>query len=205
MPRAGYQTKLFETGISLPSGFVYRPNFLTEEEENELVEWFADLPFERAFSAEGYEAKRRIVNFGGSYNFETGALIPGPPLPPFLQPLARKIAKWVDIPKARVVEALISEYEPGAAIGWHRDNEQFESIVGISLAGWTRMRLRPLATVGKRNPKDVVSLEVGPRSAYLMQKESRWNYQHSIPKLSALRYSITFRTLSPHVRIPRRR
>ena len=205
MPRAGHQAKLFDTGTSLPNGFVYRPNFLTPQEENELVEWFTDLPFERSVSAEGYEAKRRIMNFGWSYDFDTGVLIPGPPLPPFLQPLARKIAKWVDIPKTRVVEALISEYEPGAAIGWHRDNEPFESIVGISLAGWARIRLRPIAPVGTRKTKDVVSLEVEPRSAYLMQKESRWNYQHSIPKLSALRYSITFRTLPAHIRIPRRK
>jgi alkylated DNA repair dioxygenase AlkB len=207
MPRAATQAKLFDTGTNLPNGFVYRPNFLTNAEEVELLEWFQDLPFEHSTSAEGYVAKRRVINFGWSYDFESGKLIPGPPLPPFLQPVARKIAKWLDIPKYRVAEALISEYEPGAAIGWHRDNESFDSIIGVSLAGWARMRLRPLESARAktlkrkaRSGKEVVSIEVEPRSAYLMQKESRWNYQHSIAKLEALRYSITFRTLPAHIR-----
>lgn len=210
MLRAAGQAKLFDTGTNLPSGFVYRPDFLTTEEEAELLAYFMDLPFERSTSAEGYVAKRRIINFGWSYDFDTGKLIPGPPLPPFLTPLARKIAKWLDIPKARVAEALISEYEPGAAIGWHRDNESFESIIGISLSGWAKMRLRPLESArdmrlrGKpRSGKEVVTLDLEPRSAYLMQKDSRWKFQHSIPKLSMLRYSITFRTLPPSVKIPR--
>lgn len=211
MPRATHQAKLFDTGTSLPNGFVYRPDFLTTAEEAELLSWFLDLPFERSLSAEGYEAKRRIVNFGWSYDFATGVLIPGPALPRFLQPIARKIAKWLDIPKTHVAEALISEYEPGAAIGWHRDNEGFESIIGISLSGWATLRLRPLESLrGKfrgesRSPKEVTSLEVEPRSAYLMQKDSRWKYQHSIPKLKALRYSITFRTLPKNMRMPRAR
>lgn len=210
MPRAAHQAKLFNTGTSLPSGFVYRPNFLTKAEEAELLSWFLDLPFERSRSAEGYEAKRRIVNFGWSYDFDTKVLIPGPALPRFLTPIARKIAKWLDIPATHVAEALISEYEPGAAIGWHRDNESFESVIGISLSSWATMRLRPLESARKsfrgkpRSPKEVTSLEIEPRSAYLMQKDSRWNYQHSIPKLKALRYSITFRTLPKHIRIPRK-
>jgi len=211
MPRAASQAKLFDTGTNFPNGFVYRPNFLTKGEEAELVGWFEDLPFERSRNAEGYEAKRRVINFGWSYDFDTGKLIPGPPLPPFLQPVARKIAKWLDIPKARVAEALISEYEPGAAIGWHRDNESFESVIGVSLSGWATIRLRPLESARAsdkrgtaRSPKEVVALDVEPRSAYLMQKDSRWNYQHSIPKLKALRYSITFRTLPSSVRIPQK-
>jgi len=112
MPRAASQAKLFDTGTSLPSGFVYRPNFLTKTEEAELLSWFLDLPFEHSQSAEGYEAKRRVVNFGWSYDFDTKVLIPGPALPRFLTPIARKIAKWIDIPATHVAEALISEYEP---------------------------------------------------------------------------------------------
>lgn len=204
--RAAGQAKLFDTGTSLPNGFVYRPNFITAQEEREIVSYLADLPLEKSVSSEGYEAKRRVINFGWSYDFATGKLIPGPALPLFLQPVARRIAKWIDIPKARVVEALVSEYQPGAAIGWHRDNESFESIVGLSLSGWATLRLRPLRRRGRvRSPKDVVSIEVEPRSAYLMQKESRWEYQHSVAKTRGLRYSITFRTLPADVRIPKKR
>lgn len=204
MLRKGNQLTLLETGNELPGGFCYRPEFLTPEEEVELIGYFEDLPFSYSRLGE-YISKRRVIGFGWSYDFEKGKLVPGPPLPPFLRPLQRKIGKWLDIPSERVAEALITEYPAGSAIGWHRDNESFEAIVGISLSGWCRMRLRPVRKRGRyRTPKDVVALELAPRSAYCMKNESRWDYQHSVAKVEELRYSITFRTLPKGVATPRR-
>lgn len=183
--------------ISLPNGFVYRPDFLTCSEEEELLGYFLDLPFEHSRLGE-YVAKRRLIGFGWGYDFRKEALVEGPPLPPFLQPLQRKVAKWLDIPTWRVAEALITEYTPGAAIGWHRDNESFEHIIGISLSGSCRMRLRPSSwrLHGRRRDRsDVVVLPLAPRSSYLMQGDSRWKFQHSVSPVSELRYSITLRTL----------
>lgn len=197
------QQSLFqETSTSLPNGFVYRPDFLTLEEEAEVVSYIGDLPFSHSRLGE-YVAKRRIIGFGWGFDFREHKLIPGPPLPPFLTPLQRKIGKWLDIPPARVAEALLTEYTPGSAIGWHRDNESFDSIIGISLSGWCRMRLRPRWRTVKRHPKEVLSLALAPRSAYILQHESRWDFQHSIPKVTELRYSITFRTLPKSVPTPR--
>jgi DNA oxidative demethylase len=195
--RAAQQRKLFDLGVTLPTGFVYRPDFLTPEEERTLLDYIEDLPLEHAVGNEGYEAKRRVMHFGWSYDFSASTLIPGPALPSWLRPTARKIAKWLDIPKECVVEALVTEYPEGAAIGWHRDNEMFETIIGVSLAGWCRLRLRPTRgrMRGKRTIADVVSLDVEPRSVYVMQEESRWFCQHSVPPVESLRYSITFRTL----------
>lgn len=197
MVRAGGQTKLFDAQASLPSGFVYRPDFLTKQEEAELIGYIEDLPLEHAIGGAGYTAKRRYMNFGWSYDFKTGKLVQGPPLPHWLTPCARKIAKWLDIPKSCVVEALVQEYPVGGAIGWHRDNESFDSIIGVSLSSWCRMRLRPLRSQLRRlrMTRDVTGIDLEPRSAYLMQKDSRWLYQHSIPPTRDLRYSITFRTL----------
>ncbi len=195
--RASTQRLLFDTGTSLPNGLVYRPDFITEEEEAELLGYFTDLPFSHSRLGE-YIAKRRVIGFGWGYDFRERKLIPGPPLPPFLQPLQRKIAKWLDIPVSRVAEALITEYPAGTGIGWHKDNEKFEHIVGVSLGSFATFRLRPLSPRtrrAKRNPREVVSISVEPRSAYLMQKAARHDYQHSVRKVGALRYSITFRTL----------
>jgi alkylated DNA repair dioxygenase AlkB len=198
MKRAGEQYTLLDTSGSLPNGFVYRPNFLTEEEERELLGFIEDLPFEHSRLGE-YTARRRVISFGWGYDFRRKKLIVGKPLPPFLTVCTRKIAKWLDIPQSSIVEALITEYEPKAAIGWHVDQEEFESIVGISLSGWCRLRLRPLETSTlRRTTKDVLSLTLEPRSAYVMQKESRYDFQHSIPPVETLRYSITFRTLPRH-------
>lgn len=192
------QPTLFESHIPVPKGFCFRTDFISEEEEVELLGYFEDLPFEQSTSGI-YGAKRRHLNLGWGYDFRKECLVPGPPLPPFLMPLKRKVAKWLDISSARIVEALITEYPQGASIMWHRDNEKFESIVGISLASWCRLRLRPIqskAPPGKRRAKDVWALSLPARSAYLLQKESRWHYQHSIAAVPNLRYSITFRTLS---------
>jgi alkylated DNA repair dioxygenase AlkB len=40
-----------------------------------------------------------------------------------------------------------------------------------------------------------VSLTAEPRSAYLLSGPARFEWEHSIPPVDALRYSITFRTL----------
>jgi len=106
-----------------------------------------------------------------------------------------------------VVEALVTEYSPGSAIGWHRDNETFDTVIGISLGSWCKMRLRPINSRmrgAKRSTKDIIAIPLEPRSAYIMQSESRWNFQHSIPAVEGLRYSITFRTLPAGMETPKR-
>lgn len=191
------QQTLFPSTKPTPEGFIYRPHFLSAAEEQELLGYLEDLPLEPALGNGMYVGKRRYMNFGWSYDFARGKLIEGPPLPHWLVPCARKIAKWLDIPKHKVVEALVQEYPLGAAIGWHRDNESFDTIIGISLSGSCRLRLRPLRSRfrGPRTRKEVFVQELEPRSAYIMQDAARWNYQHSISRTKEVRYSITFRTL----------
>lgn len=46
----------------LPDGFLYSPEFISSEEENELLRQIANLEF-RAFDFHGYIAKRRIVEY----------------------------------------------------------------------------------------------------------------------------------------------
>lgn len=196
MYRALMQESLFSESPAFPGGFALRNEFISPEEENELVGYFTDLPLSHGRLGE-YFSKRRVYGFGWGYDFRAQKLVPGPPLPAFLVPLARKVAKWLDIPKARVVEALITEYPKGAGIGWHRDNESFEHIIGVSLSGPSLLRLRPYSWRDriKSEGGSVVSVPLAPRSAYLMSTDARWRYQHSILPVPALRYSITLRTL----------
>lgn len=190
--RSGAQKTLFDSPVHLPNGLLYRPNFITEKEEDALLDAIGALELVHP-NYKGYAAKRRIAGFGWEYDFEKKRLIPGPPLPEFLSRVQNKIAKWLDIKKSRVVEALINEYEASSALGWHKDNEPFEHIIGISLQGWAKMRFRPISKTHKA--KDVVSLELEPRSAYIMQGAVRDAWQHSVAETRTLRYSITFRTL----------
>lgn len=203
MARSGEQEKLLDTKVNLPNGLIYRPDFITPEEEADILSYLELIPLEEAEYGE-YRSQRRHFGFGWSYDYDKKKFIPGPPLPPFLKLLQRRIAKWLDISPKRVVEALVNEYSPGAPLGWHRDNEAFEHIVGVSLGGWARMRFRPYQPQGERkDPKKVISLELEPRSAYIMQKDIRWKWQHSVAATKVLRYSITFRTLPKEIPAPR--
>jgi alkylated DNA repair dioxygenase AlkB len=95
--------------------------------------------------------------------------------------------------------ALINEYRPGAPIGWHRDAPQYDMVAGVSLLSDCRMRFRKYVSPGRkpaelrRTATHEILLE--RRSAYLMTGESRSGFEHHVPPVTALRYSITFRTL----------
>ncbi len=195
MSRHGAQLKLLDTPVHLPNGLLYRPDFITPAEEDILLAHIENLSLRHPVYEEAYEAKRRVKSFGWKYDFEKKKLIPGKELPSFLKIHARKIAKWMDIPASRVVHALVTEYTPGSAIDWHTDTEEFEHVVGVSLNGWANMRFRPWRRKGERSPKDIVALDLEPRSCYIMQGSVRWRWQHSVAPTKTLRYSITFRTL----------
>jgi alkylated DNA repair dioxygenase AlkB len=175
MARAADQSRLFDSGLSLPNGFIYRPDFLSVREEEELIAEIERIPLENAPFRE-YTALRRVMNFGWGFEFDSDTPREGPPLPPFLQPLQRKVAKWIDAPVGTVVEALVTEYQPGTPIGWHRDRDVFETTVGISLAGWCDMKLRPMPAAGKpgrhdsidtakERAADILTIPLEPRSA----------------------------------------
>ncbi|TMH09592.1 MAG: hypothetical protein E6H68_18135, partial [Betaproteobacteria bacterium] len=144
-----------------------------------------------------YFAKRRVVHFrsAGSaeaYDDNDDDTFSSGPLPqPFVE-LQQRVAKWLAIDPAAFIHALVSEYRAGTPIGWHRDKPVYGIVVGLSLAGWGRMRFRPLDPRAPRNA--IVLLELEPRSIYVMQGPIRWQWQHSMLPTKALRYSITFRT-----------
>jgi alkylated DNA repair dioxygenase AlkB len=186
------QGQLFPTLQRLPAGFVYQPQFIARDAEAELLAEIANLPFQEAKYKE-YTAKRRIVSYGGSYNFSSNELVPAGPIPQFLNALRERIAQWARLDASQFTHALIAEYQPGTQLGWHRDVPDFEVIAGVSLAGACRMRLRPYPPRKGKDPESL-AVELEPRSAYLMRGEARWGWQHSIPPTKALRYSITFRT-----------
>ena len=176
----------------LPPGWDYRTGFIDATEEAELLAWIATLPLEEA-RYKGYTARRRVVHFGTDYDFDHQRVLAAPPIPPELGPLRAKAAAWIGEAPEALASALVAEYRPGVALGWHRDVPDFETVVGISLAGTARMRFRRYPPVQPKKA-DVLSLELAPRSAYVLRAEARWGWQHSVAPTPALRYSITFRT-----------
>jgi alkylated DNA repair dioxygenase AlkB len=184
------QHALFHGLPPLPEGFRYEEELLSPDEEQALTPTFERLPF-REFEFRGFLGKRRTVSFGWRYDFNVRELQPTEPIPTFLLALRQKAAEFADLPEDSLQHALVTEYSPGAAIGWHKDRPEFAEVIGISLGAPCLFRFRrKQGTRWKR-----ASTELQPRSAYLLRGSARWDWQHSIPPVDTLRYSITFRSL----------
>jgi alkylated DNA repair dioxygenase AlkB len=172
---------------------IYQREFLTAEEEAALIEVVAQMPLQE-MRYKTYTARRRVVSFGGKYDFSAQRLEAAAQLPASLEPLRRKVAGWAKLPAASLTHCLVAEYREGTPLGWHRDVPDFEDVVGISLLNEAVLRFRPYPP---REPKKagVIKLTVEPRSIYLLRGPARWAWQHSVAPTKSLRYSMTFRTL----------
>jgi alkylated DNA repair dioxygenase AlkB len=170
---------------ALPDGAAYEDDFLSRDEEAALLARIQALPLQEAKYKE-YTARRRVASYGGVFDYDTMELKPAGELPADFHWLRERAARWLGVEPGDFVHALIAEYRPGTPLGWHRDVPQFECVVGISLAAATRLRFRPY-------PPEV-NVELQPRSIYKLTGPARWAWQHSVPPVEALRYSITLRT-----------
>ena len=179
---------LFED--ALPEGFVHRPDFLTVDEEQALLATIRGLVF-HDMKMRGVVAKRRVIHYGLNYSFETFKATQGPPIPDFLLPVRERAAPLAGVTPRDLAEALITEYSPGAAIGWHKDAHPFDLVIGISLLSSCRFRFRR----GKVRDWETTEVPLQPRSAYVLTGPARTQWEHAIPPVKELRYSITFRTL----------
>jgi DNA oxidative demethylase len=175
----------------LPEGLEYRPDFVTVEEERQLLGVLEALEL-HTIEMRGQVARRTVRHFGLDYAYDSGELVATDPLPDSLAWLRDRCAALMERDPADLVQILVSRYPEGAGIGWHRDAPMFGSrIAGVSLLAPCRMRFQ--RTVG--GVRSTAAIELAPRSAYLLSGKARWSWQHSIPATKALRYSITFRTL----------
>ncbi len=168
----------------------YAPELISAGEERALLDKLPALPF-KEFEFHGFLGKRRTVSFGWHYDFNGGGLKQAGLLPEFLLPLREQAAQFARLEPSALEHALLIEYKPGAGIGWHRDRPQFGDVIGVSLLAPCTFRLRrKMGPAWERH-----SLMAEPRSAYLLRGASRTEWEHSIPPLETLRYSVTFRTL----------
>lgn len=186
---------LFDPDV--PSGFQYRPDFITPGDEAALAAAIGGVTF-ADFEMRGVIARRRVAFFGESYDRAAAG-----PLPSFLLPLRDAVACWARVEPTAFAMALINEYRPGSPIGWHRDAPQYDIVAGISLLAPCRMKFRRYVRPGTKSPTPrhaTHEIVLEPRSAYLMTGDARAAYEHHIPAVTELRYSVTFRTLRARTR-----
>ena len=192
------QRGLFETA-DVPSGFEYRPDFLTLEDERGILGLLTRIEFSKV-EMRGAVARRRTAHYGWTYGYDARRSEPGEPIPDFLLPVRDRVAEWAGVRAEEFAEALITDYPEGAPIGWHRDAPMFGDVAGISLGAACRMKFRPYVSPAKLQAgvtrRTTHEIELAPRSAYLIRGIARREYEHSIPPVTGRRYSITFRTLA---------
>jgi alkylated DNA repair dioxygenase AlkB len=183
------QANMFDPSpAAFPDGFRYQPDLISKDEERWLAEHIAFLPL-KEFEFQGFFGKRRIVSFGWRYDFNGGGLQQTDDMPAFLLPVRDQAAAFAGLRPDRLQQVLLTEYKPGVQIGWHKDRSVFGEVVGISLLSSCTFRLR--LKVGTKWERASILAE--PRSAYLLAGPCRTEWEHSIPAVDELRYSITFR------------
>ena len=187
------QTDLFTPApavtSAVPGGLRHQPDLIDAATEAALIADIAGLPF-KPFEFRGYLGARRVVSFGWRYDYTRRVEAEAAPIPAFLLPLRDAVAAFAALPVESFRQALVTEYAPGAGIGWHRDKPVFGEVAGVSLASACTLRFRREKPDGGWERRALIA---EPRSAYLLQGPARDEWQHSIAPLSQLRYSVTFR------------
>ena len=195
MTRGAAQPGLFEPDAAAPSepaGLAYREEFITREEERLLIELVTSLPLAHA-AYKQYTARRRVLSFGHSYDYDANTLLDAPPIPAEFGFLRGRVAAWCGVEAADFAQLLIADYAPGTPLGWHRDVPDYELVAGVSLGTPAVLRFRPYPHKPGSRPANR-QLDVAPRSAYSMRGPARWAWQHSVPPTPGQRWSLTFRT-----------
>jgi len=183
------QFALFTNSSRQPEGLRYVPEFVSVATEQELVGRVAGLPLE-PFQFGQYEGKRRVASFGFQYDYTLRQMQGADPIPDWLSPIIKQVEAFGG-PGTRIGQVLCTEYEVGVGIGWHRDKSHFDRVFGLSLGAACKFRFR--RTAGEKWER--FTLDAQPRSLYMMSGASRQVWEHSIPAVEGLRYSITFRTM----------
>lgn len=189
------QAELFASAPEVPDGFVYRAQFISEEEERELLGQIDRIEF-GPVRMHGVTAKRRVAHYGRGYEYDRATLSDATPIPLFLLPLRERVAAFATKEADAFAEALVTDYPAGAPIGWHRDAPAFDVVVGISLLSDCTMHFRRWPVKRHQTtPDERVTQVLQSRSAYILRGSSRTQWQHQIPAVQSRRISITFRTL----------
>ena len=175
----------------LIAGLDYRDNVISDEDERDLIARLGALDLS-PFRFQGWLGNRKTMSFGWRYDFDDASFSRTEPIPDWIQPVREKAAAFARLDPDDFAHVLLARYDPGAGIGWHRDRDVFDKVVGISLGTPAILRFRQRIPTGFRR----ASVEVQPRSAYLLSGEARWDWEHRITPGDQLRFSITFRTMS---------
>jgi alkylated DNA repair dioxygenase AlkB len=180
---------MFESPALAPEGLQYVSDFVSSEMERDLIAAIRTLPLQ-PFQFGQFEGKRRVASFGYRYDYSLRRLEQADPIPRWLAGIITDVESFGG-PCTEIGQVLCTEYDVGVGIGWHRDKPHFDRVFGLSLRSPCKFRFRR-----SNGPSwERFTLDAEPRSLYMMSGAARRVWEHSIPAVEAMRYSITFRTM----------
>ncbi len=94
-----------------PQGFLYLADWITIEEERNLLENIETLKFSEV-RMHGVVAKRRVVHFGWDYGYESWSITPTQAIPEWLMPLRGRAADLMQEPPGGSEEVWSRKPEP---------------------------------------------------------------------------------------------
>jgi alkylated DNA repair protein (DNA oxidative demethylase) len=183
------QGELFAASPIVP-GLVLVEDAVSEAEEVDLEALIDAAPL-APFEFGQWRGKRLTANYGSAYDYQRARPKDAPPLPGWLADLRERLAPQVGREPSAFVQGLLIRYDPGAGIGWHRDRPQYGEVLGLSLSHPATLRLRRRTADGFERR----SVELPPRSLYLLTGEVRDGWEHSIAPMDVVRRSVTLRTM----------
>ncbi|WP_423141990.1 alpha-ketoglutarate-dependent dioxygenase AlkB [Parablastomonas sp. CN1-191] len=184
-----FQGSLFDDTPPVP-GLLLAAGALDAADEARIAALIDAAPL-APFRFGQWEGKRLTANYGSAYDYQRGRVTDAPPLPDWLVALRDRVVPLLGRDPDRFVQVLLIRYDPGAAIGWHRDRPQYEDVIGLSLSAPATLRLRRRTAGGFER----AAIALPPRSLYLLSGEVRRTWEHSIAAQAETRRSVTFRSL----------
>lgn len=188
------QLDLFAAEPALP-GLTHRPNVLPAARLATLAEAIDAAPL-TPFRFQQWTGLRLTASYGWHYDFEAGRVGQAEPMPEWLLAVRDVAAGIAGVSGDTLVQALLTRYDAGAGIGWHRDRPVFEHVVGLSIGAPATLRFRRRTAGGF----DRFAQPLAAGDAYHMTGAARWEWEHGIAPMAAKRWSITFRSLTERFR-----
>ena len=165
-------------------GLWYIENYLSESESQEFKNYMVNVKLEPISNA---PTSRRVAHFGYYYSYDKSGLKPATSIPEWLSDLIDP-----NLPvSADFNQIIINEYKPGQQIAYHTDHLQlFGPVIACVTVGES-------IPISFRHDNIVKKLNIKSGSMYIMTKDSRYLWQHSLKNnTSNTRYSITYRTVN---------
>mmetsp|Transcript_621 Transcript_621/g.1250 ORF Transcript_621/g.1250 Transcript_621/m.1250 type:complete len:433 (+) Transcript_621:21-1319(+) len=198
-----------QKSLLLDLGFLMIENFISEEEELDLLNYWDKEGPVFPLGTEENRSRRRFFHYGPILAKETMGtskstlnVIPSQlgAMPQVvehmkLQPRLREAAQQLDTAAHTLAfdQMYVNYYDTSidSYIDFHHDHQScmLGTIAGVSLKSSCHLQLKPT------RQRQALSIELPPRSLFFMSGLSRWHLQHAIPQLRSDRLSLTFRSV----------